>query len=51
MDGLFKNFENKKLEHSYFEQQVQDAELIDIKTQVQNDNFSDLEQLFNEVSG
>ena len=32
VDGLFKHFEHKKFEHPYVERQVQDAELIDIKT-------------------
>ena len=44
VDDLFKNLKHKKIEHPYIEPQVQDIEI-----QVQNDNFSDLEQLFNEV--
>ena len=44
VDDLFKNLKHKKIEHPYIERQVQDTEI-----QVQNDNFSDLEQLFNEV--
>ena len=44
VDDLFKNLKHKKIEHPYIEPQVQDIEI-----QVQNDNFSDLEQLFNEL--
>ena len=44
VDDLFKNLKHKKIEHPYIERQVQDTEI-----QVQNDNFSDLEQLFSEV--
>ena len=44
VDDLFKNLKHKKIEHPYIERQVQDTEI-----QVQNDNFSDLAQLFNEV--
>ena len=49
VEDLFKPPEHKKLELSYVEPQVQDAETTEIETKDEDDEFFDLEQKFNAI--
>ena len=49
VEDLFKNLEHKKIEYTYIETQVQDAETIEIETKNKDDEFSELKQLFNDI--
>ena len=44
VEDLFKPLEHKKIEHPYVEPQVQVAEIIEIKTKKEVDEFFDLEK-------
>ena len=47
--GLFKGLEHKKIEHPYVEPQVQDAEMIEIETKKENEEFDDLFLKYKEI--
>ena len=46
---LFKDLEHKKIEHPYVEPQVQDAEMIEIETKKENEEFDDLFLKYKEI--
>ena len=50
VEDLFKSLEHKKVEQTYIEPQVQDAETIEIETKNKDEEFSELKQLLNEIT-
>ena len=50
VEDLFKSLEHKRVEQTYIEPQVQDAETIEIETKNKDEEFSELKQLLNEIT-
>ena len=48
-EGLYKDLEHEKIEHTYVERQVQDAETIEKETKKKDEQFFDLDQKCNEI--
>ena len=48
-EDLYKDLEHKKIEHTYIEPQVQDAETIEKETKKENNEFFVLDKKINEI--